>query len=407
MTLYFERDTQFDFELMRTMGQVAYGGAEIGECFATARRVKEGDYDSWHAEWSDTASWLHDRSEQAEDAGHLVTARDGYLRSANYFRTAEFFLHGNPADPRIRETSRRAVRTFRRASALCDPAIQTLAIPYEGTTLPGYFYSARGAGGRPAPTVLIHNGFDGTAEEVHSMGALAGQERGYNVVAFEGPGQGQVIRELGLPFRPDWEHVVGPVIDAVAARPDVDATRIALVGISMGGVLAPRAAAHETRIAALVAWDGVYDMAAVPLEFVFAGTDLDPATLHDRLAAEADPDLDERMAALIADNGTIRWIVDHGTWVMGQPHARALFRRFADFNVADGMAERISCPTLVLDAANDMTLGGQAERLAEHLTAPHRLYTFTGEHGGALHNQVDVPRQACAVIYDWLDGVLR
>jgi len=405
--LFFHEDSQFEFELQRTLGQIAYGGAEIGECLATARRIKEGDYDSWHDEWHDTASWLYDLSVEAERLGHRVTARDGFLRCANYFRTAEFFLHADPADERIRATSGRGVEAFRRAAALFDPPIEVVDIPYEGTTLPGYFLRADGDDGTPRPTVIIHNGFDGTGEEIYAFGGRAGQERGFHVLAFEGPGQGQVIRQQGLPFRPDWEEVITPVVDYLAGRPDVDPRRIALIGISLGGVLAPRAAAFEDRLAAVVAWDGVYDAATVPLDVYFGDAPEDDATLMRRFEADEDPELDARIRQMAATNGNVRWVVDHGTWVMGVPHARALFRRFADFNVKDGVAERISCPVLILEAADDFAFVGQPALLASHLTCPHDLVTFTQERGGELHNQVDVMRRACGVIFDWLSETVR
>jgi pimeloyl-ACP methyl ester carboxylesterase len=404
VSLIFEKDPQFDFELLRTMGQTTYGGAELGECLATARRVVEGDYDSWYREWSATAEWVEAQGEAALAGGHRVSARDAFLRSANYFRTAEFFLHDDPGDPRIRTASRRGVEAFARAAALCEPAVERLEFPYEGTTLPGWFLSSGVAG--PRPTVVVHNGFDGTAEELWSFLGRPGQERGYNVLAFEGPGQGQVIREQGLPFRPDWEHVVGPVLDVALRRPDVDADRIALVGISMGGMLAPRAAAFDSRVAALVAFDGVYDMATVPLDHVLRARPGEREALLARLRAPEDPELDAVIEQRIAEDGTTRWFSGHGRWVMGVPTTRALYARWADFTLAGGVAERIACPTLVMSGTADATLGGQPEQLMAHLTAPATLVEFGPEYGGHLHNQVDVVRRAAATIYDWLDATL-
>jgi len=109
--------------------------------------------------------------------------------------------------------------------------------------------------------LLAQTGFDGTIEELHGI-ALAATARGWNCLTFEGPGQGRVLREQRLPFRPDWEKVVTPVVDYVLSRPDVDPRKIALVGLSFGGYLAPRAAAFEHRLAALVADGGVFDFFA-------------------------------------------------------------------------------------------------------------------------------------------------
>lgn len=404
----FPSDSQFEFELQRTMGQVAYGAAEIGECLAAAQKVQAGDVDGWHTAWHDLATWVRQQAESAEARGHRVSAREGYLRAANYFRTSDFFLHADPTDPRISVASAAAVRSFVDATRLMDAHVEPIEIPYGDTTLPGYFYRADGAApGEVRPTVVIHNGFDGSGEEIWSLGGRAVQERGMHVIAFEGPGQGRVIREQGLPFRTDWEAVVTPVVDHALTRPDVDPERIALVGISLGGVLAPRAAAHEPRLAAVVAWDGVYDAGCVPPDVVFAGSGIEPDELWRRLDADQDHELDAYIEKLTDVDDTIAWIVDHGTWVMGVEHARALFHRYGDFHVKDGVAERIACPVLVLEASDDFAFAGQPEMLASHLTAPHDLVTFDTERGGSLHNQVDVLRRAGGVIADWIAETLR
>jgi pimeloyl-ACP methyl ester carboxylesterase len=404
VSIAFAGNPQYEFELLRVMGQAPYGAAEIGECLATARRVVEGDDGSWHREWTATAEWVLTRGEEALACGHRVSARDAFLRAANYFRTSEFFLHGDPADPRIRVAATRGVAAFRAAAALFAPPAEVLEIPYEGVALPGYFFSC--GADDPRPVVVAHNGFDGTGEELWSLVGQAGVERGYHVLAFEGPGQGRVIRELGLPFRPDWERVVGPVLDVLTARPDVRADRIGLIGISMGGVLAPRAAAFDDRIAAVVAFDGVYDMATVPLDHVLRTPPAEREAVLARLRAPDDPELDALIERCIAEDGTIRWFSEHGRWVMGVPTARALYARWADFTVAGGVAEKITCPVLVVGGEQDRTLGGQPEQLFAHLTAPATLLEFDSRFGGALHNQVDVLRRAAAAIYDWLDDVL-
>lgn len=75
---------------------------------------------------------------------------------------------------------------------------------------------------RPRKTLIVQTGFDGTAEELYFTRAVFALERGYNVLLFEGPGQGGALREQQLYFRPDWENVVTPVVDYLLARKDVD-----------------------------------------------------------------------------------------------------------------------------------------------------------------------------------------
>ena len=238
-------DAQFDFQTLRLLGSAASGDAEVGEVLATAARIQEDDFESWTVEWLKTAQRVQELAEQSQEHGHSVSAREAYFRASNYYRAAEFYLHGNPSDPRITDFSRKARACFEQALGLSTLAIEQVAIPYEGTTLPGYFYRADEAAGK-VPSLIVHTGYDGTQEELRAY-ALAAITRGINCLTFEGPGQGAVVREQGLGFRPDWEAVVTPVVDFVMSLPTVDPERVALLGISFGGYLAPRAAAFEHR----------------------------------------------------------------------------------------------------------------------------------------------------------------
>jgi len=239
-------DQEFAFELKRTLAAAYAGEADIEECLATASRIREGDFERWYAEWKKTADHFRAEGDKSLAAGHNVTAREAYYRAATYYRTAEFFLHGNPSDPRIPDTWGKSRDAFRDAIALDTVPYEIVAIPYENTTLPGYFYKVDNSG-RSQPLLIVQTGFDGCQEELHPY-AMEGIKRGYNVLTFEGPGQGAVIRKQHLPFRPDWENVITPVVDYAVSRPDVDKDRIALWGISLGGYLAPRGAAYEPRL---------------------------------------------------------------------------------------------------------------------------------------------------------------
>ncbi|MFJ1709460.1 alpha/beta fold hydrolase [Kitasatospora sp. NPDC088346] len=399
--LLFPNNTQFWYETLRSMSHIAYGGADFGEVVATGERIVEGDYDSWHTEWLATADRVADEAERALKTGHKVSARDGFLRASNYYRSAEFFLHGNPCDPRHDHAYDRSVACFRAAAALFTPIIEPVEIPYEGTTLPGYLYRVDTTG-TPRPTVIMHSGFDGTAEEMHFGGALAALERGYTVLAFDGPGQPGPLHHQGLVFRTDWENVITPVIDFAETLPEVDNSRIALLGSSMGGLLAPRAAAFEHRLAACIAVDGVFDLGQVSVRF----------TPHDReeaerlLRAEHAPELDAALDAVIADNATARWAFNHGMYVMGVDTPRAFGAAYLDHTLADGIAEKIQCPTLVCDAEEDEFFKGQPAQLYDHLTCPKTLMHFTVAEGAGAHCHPGAMRLALARIYDWLDDTL-
>jgi dienelactone hydrolase len=398
----FADDVQFWFETQRAFGAAEYGGSLFGEVLAAASRIAPGDYDSWYSAWNAMADRLAKEASDQLARNHRVSARDNFLRATNYYQVSEFFLHGRPEDPRIARAYKLSVDCYRQCAALHDPLIEPIEIPYERTTLPGYFHHAAKSS-TPRPTLIMHTGFDGTAEEMHVSGARAAIERGYNVIAFDGPGQYGPLHREGMVFRSDWEKAVTPVVDFALKQPSVDPKKIALMGISLGGVLAPRAAAYEKRLAALIANDGIYDFSApfrssVPPEKwdAFAAA----------LKAEQAPQVDALLASQMKTSPTSRWAYTHGMWATGAASPRAFLAKVMDYHLKDGVAEAISCPTLVCDAEDDLFLKGQPQVLYDHLTCRKAMVRFTTAEGAGAHCQVGASRLAFARMFDWLDETL-
>jgi pimeloyl-ACP methyl ester carboxylesterase len=266
--------------------------------------------------------------------------------------------------------------------------------------LHGYFYRARGGGKRPA--VIMHSGFDGSCEEMHFIGAAAAVERGYHVLSFDGPGQPAARHRDGLVFRPDWERVVTPVFDwLVQSKPEVDARAVSLLGVSMGGLLAPRAAAFEPRLAACIAIDGVYDLGVVSTRLLPMPRDEAAALLRAPHAPELDAMLDDAAAT----NPTARWAFGHGMYVMGVQSPRAFLAAYLDYDLS-GIAGKIRCPTLVCDPEEDLFFQGQPEALYEQLTCPKTLMRFSTAEGAGAHCHPGAQRLMSARVYDWLDETL-
>ncbi len=397
----FPDNIQFWYETKRAFGASSYGASEFGEVLATVNRITSGDADSWYNEWNAAAERVFAEAEAQLKAGHRVSARDGYLRATTYFRNSEFFLHGNSEDPRIYSAYKKSVRAYKSCCALCDPPVLPVEIPYENTTLPGYFHRVDESD-QKRPLLIMHSGFDGSAEELHGEGARAGIERGYNILAFDGPGQYGPIHRERLPFRPDWEKVVTPVVDFALTLSGIDPQKIALMGISLGGYLAPRAAAFEKRISALIANDGIYD---------YGVANLGPVPPSQRAATEAAvrakeaPQLDRKLDEFIKTSPTAAWAFTHGMFVTGTSSPRAYVAATLEYHLGNGISEQISCPTLVLDAEEDIFFKGQPEALYEHLTCPKTLMRFTVAEGAGAHCQVGAHRLAFGRIYDWLDDI--
>ena len=282
MKIYFD-NPECDGQFLRALDYAPLG-AQIGEAWAIAAQIQPGNAASWYNAWSSFADRLYKLGVEACAVGHRVSARNAFLRASNYYRTAYIFMFGVPVDPRVIEAYEKQTTAFQQAARLFEQPIEILKIPYEGTTLPGYFIKPD-ASETPRKTLLCTAGYDGTCEELFFIIARGALERGYNILMFDGPGQGGALVIQKLPMRADWEKVVTPVVDYLLTRPDVDSARIALYGGSFGGYLAPRAVAFEHRLAACIADAALFDPAALsnkmfPPEIASALTKNDVAVLE-------------------------------------------------------------------------------------------------------------------------------
>jgi pimeloyl-ACP methyl ester carboxylesterase len=392
MKIFF-RDQTFAFEFLRVLAEAIHGGSDINECFATAARITEGDFESWYREWNRTAERISKIAETCLAQGHAVSAREAFLRASNYYRCAEFFMHMEigKTDVRAMSTYEKSVACFRKGMQLFPSGFEQVKIPYEGTSLPGYFYRVDDSS-TPRPTLLIHGGYDSTGEEQYFETVPDALERGYNCLVFEGPGQGSVIRCQNLPFRPDWENVVTPVMDYALTRTEIDPKRITLIGKSMGGMLAPRAAAFEHRLAACIAIDGLYSL--IPTRYgQFIGK------------AEAAPS-EEQMNAFLEQemqkNVNMHWAISQGMWTMQARSLSDCMQKMRQYTL-DGIAGQIECPTLVCDAEEDHMFTGQPRMLFDALRCPKSYLLFTADDAAEEHCHAGATLLLNQRIFDWLD----
>jgi alpha-beta hydrolase superfamily lysophospholipase len=390
------QDRSFGFEFIRILGHAYGGGADLGECISTARAIREGDDRSWYEQWSRTADRVASNARDYEKSGHRVSARQAYLRASNYYRAAGFYLHDKAGLPLALETSRKGRECFHQAIALSSE-VECVQIPYQGIHLPGYFIKATGEPGK-APLLIVHSGFDGTAEEEYFEVGKPARERGYHCLIFEGPGQGAVIREQGLPFRYDWESVVTPVVDYAVTRPDVDRDGIALMGISMGGYLAPRAAAFEHRLKACVANGGIFDFSATVYRM------FSPEQLQG--IKEAPQEFEVGLRGAMKTDTNTRWFFNNGMYTFGVDSPVEFLESVKRYSL-EGVAQQITCPTLVVESEDDQFMKGQAKQLFEELECPKTLMLFTREEAAQAHCQEGAVAVSNARIFNWLDQVMK
>jgi alpha-beta hydrolase superfamily lysophospholipase len=387
----------------RTLFMTTYGGADFGECAVTMELIgDDGDASAWHQEWTATADRIAAAAATSEAGGHHVSARESYLRAAVYYRTSYQPLYGAPVDPRLRDAFDRERATLA-AMVRLTPGLELVEIPFEGATLPGLYAHANGPG--PVRGTIVHtNGYDSDLTEMFVAHVPAAVARGYDILLFDGPGQGRNLIRDGLALRPDWENVVGPVLDWVFARAEVDRAPVVLAGWSFGGFLAPRAAAHETRLAALIADPGQWDQRDALIDRLPL-SDEQKAAFPDGVDPHA---LDQMQAFLAGPEGdpAMRWaLLQRGLWVSDQPNLFALVADLCRYRLSD-VADRISCPTLLTCSEGDRVSAG-ARTLYDALTVSRKtLVSFTAAEGAGGHCEATARRLFHQRVYDWLDETL-
>jgi alpha-beta hydrolase superfamily lysophospholipase len=393
------KDELLDAQLLRAVGCAPYGGADVGECLSTAARIKGTDLDSWHNEWVSTAAATQTLAERALESGRTETARLAFLRASSYFRTAGVMLLARPADERLVRAYAAQTEAFRRAAALFAQPPEIVDVPFDGTPLPGYHFRPDAAPRRRA-TVLLVGGYDGTAEELYFFNGAAALARGYNVLAFDGPGQGAALLELGLPLRADFERVVTAAVDYLCGRSDTDPARIAAIGLSLGAHLAPRAASVEHRLAACIADCGSYDLFASARQRI-------PGPLASALdgGSGARTAVLRRILNALAANPTGGWALRRGQLVHGVDDPLDYLRSLRDFTLL-GRAGSIRCPTLVCHAEGD-DISESAPRLYAELTCDKELFRFTAAEGAGDHCESGARTLYHARSFAWLDEILH
>ena len=351
-------------QLIYLLGAAWDGMTDVGECLATARRIQSADVWSWTREWSGTAERVRAVAKASAARGHRVSAGEAYLRSSTYYHGA-LLHHPEPRDPSVLDAARRGRACFEKALELLSIPAHPVRIPYEGATLPGYFFRSPVVRGR-APVLVVFQGRDAWPEDNRYLwdGAI---RRGYHCLVFHGPGQGMALREQGLTFRPDWERVVSPAIDFVVKQAQVDPHRIVVMGLSMGGALAP---------------------GLVPL-------------------LETDPRaFDARVEQMMASVPLYRWAFVDWMWKHGASSPSDLMLKMREFTNAP-VVGRISCRMLVMDGNAEAFSIGQAKKLYQALKCPKEYMMFTEEDTGLVHCQTGAHGVAAQRMFDWLDEHVR
>jgi dienelactone hydrolase len=228
-------------------------GVDLNDFNRTLARIKR--WDDWCREWGVTGAEHERAAEDAEKAGHRVTAGQSWLRAGLCWHFGKFVFVHDPAQ--LKAASDKAAACYSRGAWALEPPAERVAIPYDGISMPGLLRKPA-AVERP-PVLLMIPGLDSVKEELQAT-ADHFLRRGIATLAIDGPGQGET--EFARNIEPAYEKPAGAAIDWLEGRHDVDASRIGVYGVSLGGYYAVRVAATEPRVRATIELAGTYSLAA-------------------------------------------------------------------------------------------------------------------------------------------------
>jgi alpha-beta hydrolase superfamily lysophospholipase len=384
-------------------GMSPYGGADAGEIDALVPLVKDGDDGSFHDACRATAEARIAEGDAAAAAGHAHTAYDCYLRAALFCAVGIHPLYGTPVDARLVDTFHLGMATFEQALRTGVFQAEPVDVPYEGTKIPAWFVRAPGHEQDRRPAILVGGGWDSTMIENHLGIGIAALQRGYHVLLHDGPGQGALLVDEGLTLRHDWEAVVTPVIDAALGIDVVDSDRLVYEPWSLGGYMAPRVAAHEHRLAAVIADPGQTDVGA-KITGPLAMLGLDDAAIA-RLPELAPAD-EKKIMDFFASNRAFNWkIIKRGLWTNGGGDLSGWLAEMMQWKLTAEEIAAIDTPMLITAAQSD-PVAADAQGLYDALPGTKTLLEFTDAEGAGMHCEALNRSMANRRILDWLDDTL-
>jgi hypothetical protein len=220
-------------------------------------------------------------------------------------------------------------------------------------------------------------------------------------VTYEGPGQNAPRRKQNIGFLPNWWDVITPIVDYLVSRPDVDASRLALIGESFGGILAPRTATHEHRFAAILAIDGAYNLRDNILsEFPPQVKALYNAA--NRTAFDAILNAVRLNSSVLS---SIRWGINQGLWSFDTDSPYEWLQIAGNINITQESIKNITSKVFIGSGQNDTSFPGQAPVIAEWFGDKALFYNFTNDVGAGQHSQIGAEGYVSSVTLDWLTDV--
>ncbi|MBC2714222.1 MAG: alpha/beta hydrolase [Desulfobacteraceae bacterium] len=373
-TYLFHKDPNFNYQMNRW---VAFGGLPVDVVKKAAEKIKTLE------------DWCREFLKLAETA----EAQKDILRAAFYYRCVDFFL---PYDhPRKQDIYDRVVFLLRQyhANYFKERRIEENYVSYGSGRLPVWHAPSTHAGSKG--TILFTGGFDCIKEELVPI-LIYYSDAGYDVYYFEGPGQGETLAKEGIPMTHEWEKPVSVVLDYFQLDD------VTIIGLSLGGYLAPRAAIYDKRIRRIVSWGIMYDLfdVAVSRKGLFLEGLMRVLYLLNlpflinaivRLKMKTDP--------------YIHWGIDHGMRVLGASSPAGYFRELKKYSLKK-IAAKIQQDVLLTTGTEDHFVPlSHYYKLSKGLKNARSISgrIFTAHESSENHCQFGNIGLTLKVISNWID----
>ncbi len=313
-----------------------------------------------------------------------------------YYRMSEFFMYDG--DPDKRKYYEKATKLFYEYYADFfegeNPRIERYDVPYENVKLPVMHVVPYG---ESKGTILIHGGNDSYFEEF-LFTVLYMQEQGFEVYMFEGPGQGGVMRVQGMHFTHEWEKPVKSILDYFGL------SDVTIIGISLGGYLAPRAAAFDKRITKVVAWSIFPCFQDILVSMQPQGTQ---RAFHILMKLHARPLLNLVFGKKAKKSPIIDWGIKHGCYAYEAKDAYSYAKKLKLYDIAP-VADQITQDMLILGASGDHfidyhLIGKEINMLRNVRSLTFRL--FTDKEEAENHCNVGNGKLAIDEILSWITRI--
>jgi dienelactone hydrolase len=377
MFMYFPTNYVWSMAVVATLNNGGLIDEVDRACKPVLEASKNGDdagTEELYAAWVEVADRLISSAQDDEKRGRLIGAGDKYYRSSLYVSQSERLQ--SPTWAGRKAAYQKSIDLLLKHIELSGVPMTKLDIPFEDTSLPAYYYRAEPKDGKPAPVVIQLNGLDSTKEMMYYSGfpqMLA--RRGISTIMVDHGGTGEALRLRDIKARVETETFISPIIDWIEKQPELDPNQVGIVGWSLGGYYAPRAAAFDDRLKLCVAWGANHNWAEVQ---------------QGRRNREGE--------------NPVPHYWEHVFWVWGVDNIDDFMDKTKGMHL-NGVVERITAPFLITHGANDRQINvkyAQQSYDAATASSKRELRIFDEPEGGTEHISIDHMPYVAGYIADWV-----